>query len=213
MPVQRGGVPHLVLCSIAVPVAGQRRHGGGRGGSAPPPPQTLHGDETLSSHACPLGIGWLHGALCCDLALVERQQVMIPQPATKTQFLLHLFLLLPYCHFWGVESDKTQMDLCLVRFVARRRPKTPNPFHQNSGGLLDQQVQRAALRDRVPGRGVRGVLTVVPGMPDWERALGVQATPNPYRGTSPTRKRLPPGPFSRAMPRALRWSQGGGGFL
>ena len=32
------------------------------------------------------------------------------------------------------------------------------------------------------------------------------------RGTSPIRKRLPPGPYSRPMPRALWWSWGGGRF-
>ena len=34
-----------------------------------------------------------------------------------------------------------------------------------------------------------------------------------YRGTSPMRKRLPLGPYSRAMSRALRWSKGVGRFL
>ena len=34
-----------------------------------------------------------------------------------------------------------------------------------------------------------------------------------YRGTSPVRKRLPSGPSSRDMPRALRWSYGGGLFV
>ena len=35
----------------------------------------------------------------------------------------------------------------------------------------------------------------------------------PYRGTSSIRNRLPVGPYSRAMPRALRKSWGGGVFL
>jgi hypothetical protein len=34
-----------------------------------------------------------------------------------------------------------------------------------------------------------------------------------YSVTSLMRKRLPPGPYSRHMPRALWWSQGGGRFL
>ena len=34
-----------------------------------------------------------------------------------------------------------------------------------------------------------------------------------YRGTSLTRKRLPVGPYSRTVPRALRWSWGVGVFL
>ena len=34
-----------------------------------------------------------------------------------------------------------------------------------------------------------------------------------YRGTSPIRKRPPLGPYSRAMPRGLWWSLGGGRFL
>ena len=45
MQVRRGGVPRLILRSIAV--SQQRRGDGGRGGAAPPPPHTLHGDETL----------------------------------------------------------------------------------------------------------------------------------------------------------------------
>ena len=31
-----------------------------------------------------------------------------------------------------------------------------------------------------------------------------------YRGISPIRNRLPLGPYSRPIPRSLRWSQGGG---
>ena len=34
-----------------------------------------------------------------------------------------------------------------------------------------------------------------------------------YRGTSLIRNRRPPGPYSRTVPRALRWSLGGGLFL
>jgi hypothetical protein len=34
-----------------------------------------------------------------------------------------------------------------------------------------------------------------------------------YRGTSLIRNNLPLGPYSRPMPRALRWSAGGGGVL
>ena len=34
-----------------------------------------------------------------------------------------------------------------------------------------------------------------------------------YRGTSLIRKRLPLGPYSRPIPRALWWSMGGGLFL
>ena len=46
------------------------------------------------------------------------------------------------------------------------------------------------------------------------RPSKVKATSQrPYRGTSPIRNRPPLGSYSRTMPRALRWSQGGGGFL
>ena len=43
----------------------------------------------------------------------------------------------------------------------------------------------------------------------------VRTTPGAtYRGTSLTRKRAPPGPYSRTVPRALWWSwEGGGSFL
>ena len=34
-----------------------------------------------------------------------------------------------------------------------------------------------------------------------------------YRGTSPIQKRLPVGPYSRAIPKALWWSEGGRGVL
>ena len=34
-----------------------------------------------------------------------------------------------------------------------------------------------------------------------------------YRGTSLIRNRPPLGPYSRPMPRAQKWSYGGGGFL
>ena len=34
-----------------------------------------------------------------------------------------------------------------------------------------------------------------------------------YRGTSLIRDSAPLGPYSRTVPRALRWSQGGGQFL
>ena len=42
---------------------------------------------------------------------------------------------------------------------------------------------------------------------------GIPHTPNPYRGISLIRKRTPPGPFRRPMPRVLGGSQGGGRFL
>jgi len=37
--------------------------------------------------------------------------------------------------------------------------------------------------------------------------------PVAYRGTSLTRNSAPLGPYSRTMPRALWWSEGGGLFL
>ena len=40
-----------------------------------------------------------------------------------------------------------------------------------------------------------------------------RAEVSPYRGTSLTGKRTPPGPYRRPMPRVLRGSWGGGRFL
>ena len=42
---------------------------------------------------------------------------------------------------------------------------------------------------------------------------GVEEPFQPYRGASLIRNSAPIGPFSRAMPRALRWSWGGWAFL
>ena len=42
---------------------------------------------------------------------------------------------------------------------------------------------------------------------------GARQAASPYRGTSLIRKRAPLGHYSRTMPRALWWSQGGGRFL
>ena len=41
---------------------------------------------------------------------------------------------------------------------------------------------------------------------------GLQSSDVRYRGTSPTRKRTPLGPYRRSMPRVLGGSQGGGRF-
>ena len=44
-----------------------------------------------------------------------------------------------------------------------------------------------------------------------ESVVRDQARADMYRGTSPLKNRLPLGPYGRPMPRALRWSWGGGG--
>ena len=50
--------------------------------------------------------------------------------------------------------------------------------------------------------------------PAWQALLWKCALRLPrYRGTSLTRNNPPVGPYSRVLPRALRWSMGGGQFL
>ena len=77
------------------------------------------------------------------------------------------------------------------------------------GGRLDEDVEKrlAALAD--------GEDEEVNALFDEDQALRdkYSTITLEYRGTSPIRKRLPLGPYSRHMPRALWWSYGGGRFL
>ena len=63
----------------------------------------------------------------------------------------------------------------------------------------------------VEGRGPLGaVAAVLSHVFLWKMSL---APPLRYRGTSLVRNSAPRGPYSRTVPRALRWPWGGGAFL
>jgi len=91
-------------------------------------------------------------------------------------------------------------------------PDTPVRIGNPSGGTLSPLVMGAVDKERpllIP-TGRRHVCTPREALPEkgWrERSFAL------YRGTSLIRNRLLPGPYSRAMPRRLRWSHGGGHFL
>ena len=73
------------------------------------------------------------------------------------------------------------------------------------GGGAGQRVSERELTDQ-SHVDMRVVCGTIPSTLEQKRAQSHQIGEAKYRGTSLIRKRLPLGPYSRPMPRALWWS-------
>ncbi|KAJ1489294.1 pre-mRNA splicing factor component-domain-containing protein [Baffinella frigidus] len=111
-----------------------------------------------------------------------------------------------------------------TRSCTRTRPWGPPPASRGSrrSGAARPSTRRSSRRaTRLSSRSAAAAPPAPPRrLPrlgaSWRRpspSSCFSSASSAYRGTSLIRNRPPLGPYSRTMPRALRWSQGGGRFL
>ncbi|KAJ1493853.1 hypothetical protein T484DRAFT_2652725 [Baffinella frigidus] len=102
-------------------------------------------------------------------------------------------------------KTRRQFGVCTCTRILRS-VEAPRPSRSDVYSAKPPPPQRKHWMDR---RGRHAIPFVKFVQYLWTRRGRV----TPYRGTSLIRKRPPPGPYSRAMPRALWSSRGGGRFL